>query len=323
VLVPLCVVLYVLLQRRRRQRAAAYGNFGFTQTQGGSGLGIRRHIPPALFLVGLTVLVVSLARPQALVALPKIEGTVILAFDVSGSMAADDFKPTRMEAAKTAARDFIQRQPPGVLIGVVAFSDGGFAIQVPTIDRTAIEVAINRLTPERGTAVGQGIIVALNTLSAKPDQGPKNYSSLTPEPTATPTAVPQGTFAPAAIVLLSDGENNENPNPMAAAQSAADRGVRIYTIGVGSPSGVTLKVNGFTVHTQLDEATLQQIAQTTNGLYFNAANENDLRTIYDNLSPQLVIKPERTEITALFAGASILILLIGGMASLIWFSRLP
>ena len=132
-----------------------------------------------------------------------------------------------------------------------------------------------------------------------------------------------GTYKPAAIVLLTDGENNQAPDPLAAAQTAVDRGVRIYTIGIGSPTGVDLHVNGFTVHTQLDEAMLQQISQIANGTYYNAQNEQDLRTIYDNLNPELVIKPEKMEITSIFASASILILLIGGTFSLLWFSRLP
>ena len=126
---------------------------------------MRRHIPPALFLAGLTILIVALARPQTVVSLPRVEGTVILAFDVSGSMAADDMKPTRMEAAKAAARDFVQRQPPSVQIGVVAFSDNGFSVQVPTNDQDAILAAINRLTPQRGTSLANGIRASLNAIA--------------------------------------------------------------------------------------------------------------------------------------------------------------
>jgi Ca-activated chloride channel family protein len=135
--------------------------------------------------------------------------------------------------------------------------------------------------------------------------------------------VPQGTYTSAVIVLLTDGENNESPDPLAAAQTASDRGVRIYTVGIGSAVGTTLHINGFTVHTQLNEAMLKQISQLTDGSYYNAENEQDLRKIYDNLDPQLVIKPEKTEVTSVFAGASILVLLIGGTFSLLWFNRLP
>jgi len=254
-----------------------------------------------------------------------VEGTVILAFDISGSMAADDLKPTRMEAAKVAARDFVQRQPSTVQIGVVGFSDNGFTVQAPTNNQYTILAAINRLTPQRGTSLGQGILASLKTIAVAnaPPPAPSLYSTMTPTPVPSPTPVPPGTFIPAAIVLLTDGDNNEAPNPLMAAQNAVDRGVRIYTVGIGSAAGTTLHVNGFTVHTKLDEETLQQIAQLTQGTYYNADNQQELRKIYDNLNPQLVIKPEKLEITSLFAGASIVMLLISGAFSLLWFSRVP
>jgi Ca-activated chloride channel family protein len=286
-------------------------------------LGLRHHIPPAFFLVGLTLLLLALARPETVVSLPRVEGTIILAFDVSGSMAADDLEPTRMEAAKAAALDFVQHQPSSVLIGVVAFSDSGFAVQAPTKDREAILATINRLTPQRGTSLANGILASLNTIAASAEEDSRLYSNLTPTPIPTPTPVPAGVYTPAAIVLLTDGENNEFPDPLEAAQMAADRGVRIYTVGIGSAAGTTLHVDGFIVHTQLNEAMLQQISQLTAGTYYNAENEQDLRTIYDNLDPQLVIKPEKMEVTSIFAGGSILVLLIGGTFSLLWFSRLP
>ena len=322
-LVPLFVVGYLLIQRRRRRIAASYGSLGIVRGPSGKTPGFSRHLPQTLFLAGLAILTFTLARPQAVVSLPKVEGTVILAFDVSGSMAATDFKPTRMDAAKAAADDFIQHQPPGVVIGVVGFSDSGFAVQPPTNDRDALLAAIKRLTPQHGTSVARGIEGSLNTIDANNQQGPLAYSSINPTLVPTPTAVPKGTYTSAVIVMLSDGENNEAPDPLAEAQVAANRGVRIYTVGIGTAAGTNVHINGFTVHTQLDEATLRQIAQITGGTYYNAQNEQDLLKIYDNLSSSLVIKPEKTEITSLFAGASILILLIGGVLSLTWFSRLP
>lgn len=323
-LIPLFVMLYLRMQQRRRRLAASYGSFGLVQGAAGPGLGLRRHLPPALFLAGLTILLLAMARPQTEVSLPRLEGTVILVFDVSGSMAADDLKPTRMEAAKVAAREFVQHQPATVQIGVVAFSDGGLTVQTPTNDQEAILATINRLTPQRGTSLGQGILVSLNTIAAVgAEPALRLYSNLTPTPIPTPTPVPYGTYTPAVIVLLTDGENNESPDPLAAAQAAADRGVRIYTVGIGSAAGTTLHVDGFTVHTRLDEAALQRIAQLTDGAYFQAENEQDLRTIYDNLNPELVVKPEKMEVTSIFAGASILIWLIGGAFSLLWFGRWP
>lgn len=329
-LLPLLVITYVRLQHRRARIAAAFSasGWGAGAVPGAqrSRSELRRHIPAAFFLISAAVLLFSLARPQAVVALPRQEGTVVLAFDVSGSMAADDMEPTRMEAAKAAAIEFIERQPQSVLIGVVAFSDSGMAVQTPSQEKETILAAINRLQPQRGTSLGQGIYSALNTIAlaqAGSQEGPLNYSLRTPEPTPTPTRVPEGFYTPAVIVLLSDGENNESPNPLVAAQAAADRGIRIYTVGIGSPEGAVLNIDGFSVHSQLNEPLLQEIAQISGGAYYHAGDEQDLREIYQNLEPQLVLKPEEMEITSLFAGAGILFLMAGAVLSMLWFSRLP
>lgn len=324
-LLPLLVVVYLRQQQRRQRLTASFRTLGRVDAAAKSTPNWQRHLPAALFLLGLMLLLLALARPQAVVSLPRIVGTVILAFDVSGSMAAEDLEPTRMEAAKAAARTFVEQQPPGILIGIVAFSDSGFTIQAPTDDRDAIFTTIDRLTPERGTALGSGILASLNALSADEDeaQSPFLYSDLTPVPTPTPTPMPDGTYASAVIVLLTDGENNEQPDPVAAAEEAANRGVRIHTVGLGSTTGTTLEVEGFLVHTQLDEALLQQIAQITDGTYYNAANEEDLQAIYANLKPELVIKAEKMEVTSLLAGISVLVMLLGGGFSLFWLGRLP
>ncbi len=323
VLMPLLIGLYLVLQRRRRRISQQYGTLGFTQTASGRGIGAMRHLPSLLLLAGLSMLMVASARPETEVTLPKIEGTVILAFDVSGSMAATDIQPTRMEAAKVAARQFVEQQPPSVEIGIVAFSDSGFSVQAPTNDRDQILAAINRLSPQRGTSLANGIAASLKAITANQNQSTHFYSSLTAQPTATPTPQPQGQYRSAAIVLLTDGENNEQPDPMAAAQFAAKQGVRIYTVGLGSAAGTLLHVNGFTVHTQLDEATLQQVARATGGTYFNATSAQDLTKIYSKLDPHLIVAPEKIEVTSIFAGASAAVLLLGGLLSLLWFSRLP
>lgn len=323
-LVPILIAVYVALQRRRQQAAARYGSFGLVQSAAGRQPGLRRHIPPALFLVSLIVLIVALSRPQTTVSLPRVEGTAMLVFDVSGSMAAEDFKPSRMEAAKAAALNFVEKQPEGVLIGVVAFSDNGFAVQIPTDDQAAVIATINRLAPRRGTSLAQGILTALKALEPEPGPEQGGESLTDPSvPTPAPTPFPPGEYASASIVLLTDGENNMNPDPFSAAQMAADRGVRIHTVGIGSPAGVDLEVEGFIVHTRLDEAALQQIAGMTGGTYFNAGNEEELRAIYEEIKPQFVIKPEETEVTSLVSGVSMLFLILGGVFSLVWFNRLP
>jgi Ca-activated chloride channel family protein len=323
-LIPVFVALYLRRQQQRQRLVTHYGSFGLLQAAGQQ-IGSRRHVPPLLFLTGLTLLMLAMARPEAEVSLPRIEGTVILAFDVSGSMAADDLDPNRMEAAKVAAQKFVEQQPESVLIGVVAFSDSGFAVQVPTDDREAILTTIQRLSPQLGTSLANGIFASLNVLLAEQEREtePRFYTNLTPEPTPSPTPMPEGVFTPAVIVLLTDGENNESPDPLEAAQVAADRGVRIHTDGIGSPEGAQLNIDGFIIQSRLDEEMLKQISAITGGSYYNAANEEDLEQIYRDLDPQLVIKPEKMEVTSIFAGVSIVALLVGSAFSMLWFSRVP
>ena len=273
---------YLRVQRRRRRWSRATAASGWSRGGRASAAAGGGTCRPALFLLALALLLVALARPQTVVSLPRLEGTVILAFDVSGSMAADDLKPTRMEAAKVAARDFVRRQPPTVQIGVVSFSDGGLSIQAPTNDQDAVLAAINRLAPARGTSLANGILASLNTIAtARTATGPRYYTNRTPEPTATPTPCRPGTHTSAVIVLLTDGENNEPPDPLEAAKAAADRGVRIYTVGIGSPAGATLKIEGFSVRRSSTRRRCKQIAQMTDGTYYNAGDErgpcSDLR----------------------------------------------
>jgi Ca-activated chloride channel family protein len=323
-LVPAGVWLVGLLDRRRRRQVAERGGSGLAVSAGRRQTGLRGRVPGALLLVGLSIMLVALARPQGTVDLPREEGTVILAFDVSGSMAADDLKPTRMDAAKAASQAFVEHQPSSVVVGVVAFSDAGLAVQTPTDDQATVLAAIDRLAPQKGTALGQGILASLNAIAvARNGPSTNYYSNRTPAPTPSPTPVPAGTHAPAVIVLLTDGENNESPDPLAAAQAAADQGVRIFTVGLGSPAGTTLDLNGFKVHTQLDESLLQQIARITDGAYYAAADQRDLASVYDQLDMQLVVRPETIELTSIFAGASIVFLALGGLSSLLWLGRLP
>jgi Ca-activated chloride channel homolog len=331
-LLPLLVVAYMRLQERRRRLVAAYGD-PVLLGSGGRRSGVaalKRHIPSVIFLLALATLTVALARPQATVSLPRVQGTVILAFDVSGSMAADDMDPTRMDAAKEAARAFVERQPPGVDVGVVTFSQGGFTTQAPTPEQELVLLAIERLRVQSGTSLGGGIDAALKSIELSAgrtgdvtEDEPPSLSdpSLAPGPEPTPMA--PGSYKSAAIVLLTDGENNMAPDPLQSAQEAADKGVRIYTVGMGSAGGATLHLDGFSVRSRLDEGTLQQISQLTGGEYYNAQTAQDLRNIYENLSPQLVLKPQSIEVTALFAGAGIFLMIVGGALSLLWLGRVP
>jgi Ca-activated chloride channel family protein len=277
--------------------------------------------------VGLTLVILGIARPQAVVSVPRIDGTVILAFDVSGSMAATDVAPTRMEAAKAAAKAFVERQPSTVRIGVIAFSDSGLSVQVPTDDGTQVVAAIDRLAPERGTAIASGILTSLSAIAideAGSGAGYYTNPSLSPTgPQPSPTPLPAGQFRSAVIVLLTDGENNQNPDPLQAARAAADRGVRIYPVGIGTAAGATLEIDGFRVHSQLDEATLQQIADLTHGTYYTASDPEGLDAVYQGVETRLVVRPEPLEVTSLFGGAGLLVLLVGGLASLLYLGRAP
>ncbi|MEW6405063.1 MAG: VWA domain-containing protein, partial [Chloroflexota bacterium] len=317
--IPLLIALYLNQQERRKQIVENYGKLGLVLGESGRGLGRRRHVPATLFLISLTVLILALARPQTVLSLPRVQGTVLLVFDVSGSMAAEDFQPTRLEAAKEAARQFVQKQPPGVKIGVIAFSEGGLPVLAPTEDQVAILAAIDRLSTQRGTSLANGILMGLNSAAQIeiPVTGTADSPALDAE------ALAARDLSSVVIVLLTDGENNMDPDPFEVAQVASEAGIRIHTVGIGSPAGVDLQVEGFTVHTQLDEAALQQISAMTGGTYFNAQTEEDLRAIYENIKPQMVIDEEEMEITSLLAGIGILILLMGGAFSLLWFNRMP
>ncbi|HEY4189989.1 MAG TPA: VWA domain-containing protein, partial [Candidatus Limnocylindrales bacterium] len=275
ILVPLGIVAARAIEMRRRARAGAL--LGASPSPSAAAQASRRSrrwraaLPGALVVVGFVVLVVALARPQATVALPRPEGTVMITFDVSASMAATDLPPTRMETARTIAENIVKQQPPGVVVGLVAFSDAGIAVHAPTSNQADVIAAIDRLAPARGTSVGQGLIATLGAIDkARADTPSDYYSNRSPAPSEAPAPVPPGSDASTVIVLLTDGENTERPDPIQVAQQAADRGIRIVTIGVASAAGADLDLDGFKVHTQLDAATLQQIADVTAGSYHAA-----------------------------------------------------
>ncbi|MGH2468119.1 MAG: VWA domain-containing protein, partial [Candidatus Limnocylindrales bacterium] len=323
VLVPAGLYVYGLIGRRRLAAVGERLGPGARSTPLVDGRQRwRARIPPTFMLLGLVVLTVALARPQGTLDLPRQEGTVILAFDVSGSMAATDVKPSRLAAAQAAAEAFVERQPASVVIGVVAFSDAGVSAQAPTADQATVLAAIKRLKPQKGTSVGRGILASLAAITAAQTR-PSNdfYSNRSPSPTPSPTPVPAGTHTSAVVVLMSDGENNESPDPAAAAKASADRGIRVYAVGVGTAAGTTLDLDGFKVHTALEEATLQQIARATDATYFSAADSTGLAAVYDHLDTQLVVKPETIELTPLVAGAAVVLLLLGALGSLVWLGR--
>ena len=313
---PLLVVGYLALVRRRAQRAAELAAQGFVPTTSGRRLRRLRHVPFAFFLAAVVLLLVALARPETSLSIPHREGTVILAFDVSNSMRAEDFQPTRMDAAKVAARNFVAKQPKTIKVGVVAFSNGGLVTQAPTDVSADVLAAINRLAPQGGTSLGQGLFTALNAIAGKP---------ITPDGAAPGGGIDNldiGYLGSAAIVLLSDGENNGDPDPLEVAKLASVAGVHVYPIGIGSAAGTVVDVDGFSVATALDEELLTSIASVTDGAYFHADDATSLADIYNKIDLQLTSETEKTEVTGVVTGISALLLIVGGALSLLWFGRL-
>ncbi|HZX55992.1 MAG TPA: VWA domain-containing protein [Ilumatobacteraceae bacterium] len=316
VLLPVAIVGYIRLTRRRRARVAALAARGFAPSSSARTHSRARHVPAALFLAALAMMIVALARPQLRVGLPHREGVVVLAFDVSNSMQAADLQPTRLDAAKAAAKAFVEAQPSSIKIGLVAFNNGALITQQPTTDHADAEAAIDRLKTAGATSLGHGIFAALTAIAGKPIPLPDDPSLDDLD------KVDIGYYGSAAIVLLSDGENTAGPDATAIAQLASTAGVHIYSIGVGSPDGTVLSIDGFNVATALDEQTLTKIASVTNGSYHNATDSATLTQVYKNLDLRTVIDPEKTETTALFAGVGVLLLIIGGIVSMLRFGRL-
>ncbi len=339
-LIPALVAVYLRQVKKGAKRAAELAAKGFLPNAASIRNRKRRHIPFALFLSGLTLLVFSLSRPQATVSVPSREGTIVLAFDTSSSMRADDVKPTRLDAAKAAARGFVKRQPSSISIGVVAFGDGGVITQKPTSDREAILAAIDRLKPQGATSLGQGIFASLNAINGSPIRLTDSSQTAAVPGGSAPTAADASTFATmtperididkvkigyfgnAAIVLLSDGENTSNPDPLDLAELSSVAGVKIYPIGLGKPEGAVIEVDGFQVATALDEDVLKEIAKKSSGTYFAAPDDETLTSIYRNIDLKWTSKDKKTELTGAFSGASLGFLAIGALLSLKWFGRL-
>lgn len=329
--VPVFLALYVWSQRRRRKYALRYASLSLVKEALGRGPGIRRHVPPALFLLALAFMLTALARPVTVVRVPSQEGTVILAIDVSLSMRATDIRPSRIEAAKAAAKAFVLKQGESVKIGVVSFASDASIVQPPTTDKDLVIAAIDRLRLQRATAIGRAILTSLDAI-VEADGGnegdlPSAVLTKAQDPNApqkpTKTAVPGAAKAPASIILLTDGQNNQFPPPLAILDQAIERGVRVYTVGVGTPSGAVLSLEGRSIRTSLDETTLKQIAEDTDAEYFLATSEADLRKVYENLTTQLVFRNEKTEVTALFTLVAAMLSIVAGGLSLLWFNRLP
>lgn len=331
---PVLVGIYLYLIGRKHKRALAYASLsGMREAMEGAGR-LRRHVPPALFLFALIVMVVAIARPAAVVMLPSAHKTVMLAMDVSGSMRATDVEPNRMAAAQTAARAFVNDLPSATRIGIVSFAATASLVQAPTSDREDILAAIDRFQLQRGTAVGSGILISLKALFPDMEFDLRSNNPRTDAARATSLdapaksgkeqfkPVPPGSYDAAVVILLTDGQTNTGPDPVEAARMAADRGVRIYTVGIGTPAGELIGAEGWSMRVRLDEAALKNIANVTLGQYFYAGTATDLKKVYESLNSKLVLERHDMEITALFAAAAAALAIVAAALSMLWFNRI-
>jgi len=336
--VPVLVAAYVFLLRRRKKAAVSYASLSLMKDALGARQRFRRHLPPLLFLLALAVMTVAVARPSAVVTLPSQHETVILAMDISGSMRATDMEPSRIAAAQAAARAFVKDQPRHTRIGVVTFAGTAAVAQAPTQNHEEILAAIERFQLQRATAIGSGILISLKAIFPDaefdlrswnprgdslrdPGRGVALDQARGPEKPAF-KPVPPGSYTSAVIVLLTDGQSNVGPNPIEAARMAAERGVRIFTVGFGTVDGEILRFEGWAMRVRLDEETLKTIADLTKGEYFYAGTAADLHKVYQTLSARLVMETQETEITALFSAAAAVLALIAAVLSVMWFNRI-
>jgi len=330
--VPLLVLLYLWLIRRKKKLALRYASLSIVREAMGAGQKARRHVPPILFLLAMVAMLIAAARPMAVVVLPSNQQTIILAMDVSGSMRATDVQPNRLVAAQEAAKGFIKELPRTVKVGVVAFAGSANVAQLPTTNHDDLIAAIDSFQLQRATATGNAIVVSLATLfptagidvsqfggqsrqrGTSLDQADKQLKEFTP--------VAPGSYTSAAIIMLTDGQRTTGVDPLDAAKAASERGVRVYTVGIGTVDGETIGFEGWSMRVRLDEETLKAVANKTQGEYFYAGTAADLKKVYNTLSSRLTVEKKETEVSALFAMAAAALALLSAGLSLLWFNRI-
>jgi Ca-activated chloride channel family protein len=341
--VPVLVGAYVLALRRRAKGALRFATLSTLKDAMGPRQRFRRHVPPLIFLVAMVAAIFAMARPSAVITLPSDQRTIVLAMDVSLSMRAADILPTRMHASQAAAKAFVQQQPPDVRVAVVSFAGTASVVQPPTHNREDLVAAIDRLDLQRHTAIGSGILVSLATLfpeereeleamlmgSGGPSRdahrggaalGRAGKADKADKKAAAPVA--PGSYASAAIILLTDGRRTMGPDSLDAARVAADHGVRVYTVGFGTAEGAAANVDGYSIYMRFDEETLRAIADITRADYFHAQSASDLKQVYERLNAKFVLEKKETEISALASAAAVVLMIAAAALSLSWFSRI-
>jgi Ca-activated chloride channel family protein len=318
-LIPLAILGYVLIQRRRSQYAVRFTNLDLLANVAPKRPSWRRHVPFALYLLALAALAIALARPEIEVSVPVEEATVMMVMDVSRSMNATDVEPNRLDAAKTAGNAFLDVVPKRFRVGVIGFSTSPELLAPPTTDRELSSDAVNSLRVVSGTAMGDAIMAGLRA-SQQGTEGSK-------DPGSGPGTI-SGERAPAAILLLSDGANTTGSvDPIEAAEQAKKAGVKVFTIALGTPTGEVEVPDGIggsqVINVPPDTETLKEIAKITGGQFFNAPGADELKRVYEDLGSKLGEDKEPREITVAFAGAGLVLMLIGGGLAAVWFNRFP
>lgn len=332
--VPLLVAVYVWLLRRKKKVILRYASLSIVKEAMGTSQSIRRHIPPLLFLMAIAAMLLAASRPFAVITLPSQQETIILAMDVSGSMRATDVKPNRLVASQNAAKAFLSQLPRNVRVGIVAFAGTAQVVQPPTLSREDLVVAIDKFQMQRATAIGSAIVVSLAELfpDAGIDLSAMTYGNGRPRGVPidqTPkkekkdfVPVAPGSYGSAAIILLTDGQRTTGVDTMEAAKMAADRGVRVYTVGVGTVDGETIGFEGWSMRVRLDEATLKAVATSTQAEYFYAGTAENLQKVYEKLSSRLTVEKKETEISGLLALVAAVLAIVSASLSLLWFNRI-
>jgi Ca-activated chloride channel family protein len=338
-LVPLALVAYVLVQRRRSRYVVRFTNVDLLANIAPRRPGWRRHVPAALSIAAIGFLAISLARPSVTLTVPREEATVMLTMDVSRSMRATDVSPTRLDAAKEAASAFVDSLPPTFRVGLVAFSTDARLLVAPTADRAVVHDAIDNLEADGGTALGDAIALSLDaTANARNASTSDAAGKGTPDATTAPpaTSAPGASAAPGATAatpvtatgLLSDGANSTGARePLDAARDAARDGMPVYTIALGTANGVVDVEDQFGQTQQLqvppDTDTLRQVADLTGGRFFDAPTATDLARVYESLGSKVGFTQQEQEVTQWFAAAALLLVVAGAGLSMLWFNRFP
>ncbi len=335
VAVPLLVAVYIWLLRRKKKLALRYASLSIVKEAMGAGMLWRRHVPPILFLLAITAMLLAASRPYAVISLPSTQETIILAMDVSGSMRATDVKPNRLVASQDAAKAFLKDLPRNVRVGIVAFAGTASVVQPPTLSREDLVTAIDKFQLQRATAIGSAMVVALAEIF--PEEG-IDLTALTygnnrqrgisidqvkpKNPKKEFVPVPPGSYNSAAIILLTDGQRTTGIDSMEASKMAAERGVRVYTVGVGTVEGETIGFEGWSMRVRLDEPTLKAIALQTQAEYFYAGTAENLKQVYEKLSSRLTVEKKETEISGLLALVASILAMASAALSLLWFNRI-